>query len=241
MNHKGIVFLSSDFPPVMSRQLALDGWEIINVAFCKQVMPSLGGHPELQLFIVNSCEIVVHPDMPDSFIDIIQKKFERIIIGSKKISEKYPYDIAYNGKIIGDTFFHKLEYTDPVLLRRITLAGYKLADVNQGYTGCSVLPVGLGALITADIGIAKRAGFLGFDVLLINPGFIRLRGLNHGFIGGASSWDQADKIYFCGNINLHPDAVKIKQFITGYGIQIVNLTDTELTDFGSLIFVPEKL
>lgn len=237
MKNKGMVLVSSDFPSEMKNCLVSDGWEAVNVPFCDQVMPSIGGHPELQVFVIDQQEIIVHPDIPNSFLETIKRKFSRIIVGNKHLSKEYPYDIAYNGKIIGDTFFHKLENTDPILLKSLTLAGYEFADVNQGYSGCSILNIGNEALITADAGIAQSADILGFDVLLITPGSIDLHGLNYGFIGGACAWDGLETVYFCGNVKHHPDGAKITEFIHQFGYKTVNLSENRLTDYGSLLFI----
>ncbi len=238
MDIKGEIICADNLPSRMIGLLENDGWNLLRVPFCGNVIESIGYHPDIQLFAVSGEEVVIHPDMPSSFVKELQSVFKRVIYGAKRLDRDYPNDIGYNGKRVGEIFFHKIDSTDPILLKRISLAGYEDTDVSQGYTGCSVLNVGGDAIITADTGIAKEADFFGLDVLLIESGSVVLSGLDHGFIGGAGGWDGYDKIYFCGNIESHPDSESITKFINDRNMNIVNLGEADLVDYGSLIFVP---
>lgn len=237
MDIKGQIICADNLPSQMIGLLESDGWNVLRVPFCGNVIESIGFHPDIQLFVVSDEEVVIHTDMPYSFVKKLQSVFKRVIYGVKRLERDYPNDILYSGKRVGDFFFHKIDSTDPTLLKRISLAGYEDIHVTQGYTGCSVLNVGGDAIITADIGIAKEADFFGLDVLLIGSGSVVLPGLDHGFIGGTGGWDGFDKIYFCGNIESHPDSEAIKKFINDHNMNIVNLGESDLIDYGSLIFV----
>jgi len=237
MDIKGYVICADNLPGRMIGLLENDGWSVLKVPFCDKVIEPIGSHPDIQLFVVSDEEVVIHPDMPQSFAKELQAVFKRVIYGEKRLEKDYPNDVLYNGKRVGDLFFHKTDSTDPILLKRVSLAGYEDTYVTQGYTGCSVLNVGGHAIITADIGIAEEADFFGLDVLLIKSGSVVLPGLKYGFIGGASGWDGSDKIYFCGNIDCHPDSEAIKKFINNRDTDIVNLSGSDLVDYGSLIFV----
>ena len=115
---------------------------------------------------------------------------------------------------------------------------YKIVNVNQGYTKCSVCKVSENAIITADQSIAKAAQAMGIDVLPICEGYISLPPFKHGFIGGASGLCNGLKtLYFCGNINLHKDADAIKAFCKNHNREIVSLSDEVLFDVGTLIFL----
>ena len=52
----------------------------------------------------------------------------------------------------------------------------------------------------------------GINVLLVEPGFVKLRGADTGFIGGASGRVD-DEIVFNGDLSAHPNLKKITAFI----------------------------
>ena len=55
-------------------------------------------------------------------------------------------------------------------------------------------------------------------------------------IGGASGVC-GNKIYFLGNIDLHPDGQKIREYVSTHGYDVVCLSDEQLSDFGGIKFV----
>jgi hypothetical protein len=86
------------------------------------------------------------------------------------------------------------------------------------------------------MGIANKLRNLGVNVLLIEPGHISLPPYEYGFIGGASGVC-GDKVYFLGNIKLHPDGERMEKFIRDAGLIPVNLSDEPLVDLGGLMFI----
>jgi hypothetical protein len=90
--------------------------------------------------------------------------------------------------------------------------------------------------ITADPGIYKKLTSLGINTLLIKCGGISLPPYEYGFIGGASGVD-GDTVFFLGNLDLHPSANEIKDFIMGLGMRVISLSDEPLSDLGGLIFI----
>ena len=109
-------------------------------------------------------------------------------------------------------------------------------DVKHGYAKCSICSVGENAIITADPSIAKTAKKNGIDVLKTEASHTRLDGYDCGFIGGASG-DDGENIYFCGNLEKHPDGEKIKEFCKKHGRGVVCLSDEPLYDYGTLFFI----
>ena len=110
-----------------------------------------------------------------------------------------------------------------------------MIDVRQGYTKCSVCPIDENSIITADCGIAKKARQHGFDVLEVSNIGVNLDPLSCGFIGGASGVFH-DAVYFCGNLDAHPDAESIKAFCKSHNKQTVSLSDEPLYDVGTMFF-----
>ena len=158
-----------------------------------------------------------------------------IELGCEKISDEYPFDIAYNALSVGNFIFGKLDHLSPAVLKYAESRNLTLVDVKQGYTKCSVCKVSESAIITADASIKKAALVHGFDVLLIESGYISLDGYPCGFIGGASGAD-TENVYFCGNIELHPDAERIKDFCKAHKKAAVSLSDEPLYDIGTMFF-----
>ena len=89
--------------------------------------------------------------------------------------------------------------------------------------------------ITADKNISNTAIKNNIDVLLIENKGIILKGYNEGFIGGATGLIENNLLAVNGNIKLHKDYIRIKQFCREYGVDIVSLSDEPICDIGSII------
>lgn len=237
MSEQGYVIHNPELPVAMQKSLSAYGWVPLAVPVCSAVHPALQGHPDLQLCVIDSDEIVVQPEISSEFLFLLQQIFKRVIVGTTKLGEKYPHDIPYNVALIGEYGLHQTDYTDPILLKRLAFSCIEPQFVTQGYTGCSTLVINDNALITADSYIAATAEELGIDALLIEAGHIILPGMNYGFIGGAAGYDGLGTVFFCGDLSSHPDSLKIMRFLKSYSLEVVCLSDAPLTDYGSLIFV----
>lgn len=149
----------------------------------------------------------------------------------EKIGPKYPENIIYNAACTGKFFIHNIIYTDPDLIE--AAGNLEKINVSQGYTKCNVLIVDENSIITSDVGIHNSC-YGKLDILLIEPGHIKLRHFSHGFIGGASGRID-DTIVFNGNLEDHPDYAAITEFITKRGLDIKYFKDYPLEDIGSII------
>lgn len=109
----------------------------------------------------------------------------------------------------------------------------RLIDVKQGYSKCSTYIVDDESIITSDEGI-HRAVQGKIDCLLIQPGHVKLEGMEYGFIGGTGGRINSQFCFFNGDITAHPDYEKIKTFIQERR-KIILFTDEPLTDMGSFI------
>ncbi len=140
----------------------------------------------------------------------------------------YPEDICLNLLPINGSLFGRLDRAAPELI-----AAYPhRIHVNQGYTRCSVLKLSEQAAITADKGLAAALSENGINVLCIQPGHIRLKGYNYGFIGGASFLSPDGTVCFFGNFHNHPDASSIEAFAADHRIRLRSLGNEKLTDYG---------
>lgn len=185
-----------------------------------------------------------------------------IVLSMGGIGYEYPDDVPYNAIATNRFFIHNTDLTSPALLDRARFAGLQIINVKQGYTRCSCLPVGSKAFITSDEGIARtlrawnemirseaaaaeadcddeeRISLMNdiVDILLIRPGYIRLEGFEHGFIGGTAG-AVGNKIYFNGDITEHPDSDLIIRFIEDHAFTPIWFADEPLTDIGSIFSI----
>ena len=167
-------------------------------------------------------------------IKVLENDYHVIQCGDH-ISGKYPENIALNVCVIGKNLIGKLDAVDKKVLDFCHNRGYQMIHVKQGYTKCSCAVVSDHALITADNGIYNSLKETKIDVLKIEEGRVGLSENVSGFIGGASGYVD-HKIYFTGNIKLHPDYQRINKFCEKHHTEIVSLSDKPLWDIGGIIF-----
>lgn len=155
--------------------------------------------------------------------------------GSALLDRHYPYDAAYNVAIVGKNLFCKKDSTDKVLLTQAEKMGYKIININQGYSKCSVCPIDEQSAVSADKSFAKKAEAEGIEVLLITNDTILLPPYKNGFFGGCAFMADKNTLIVKGDIKTHPDSDKITEFLTKRNIQIKSLDSGSLFDFGSFI------
>lgn len=208
------------------------GYSIMFTAKLNSVHESISGHADVQICSVGS-KYICEPTVYDYYKAYIKPEY--LCYGHTSLKSKYPADIAYNVCVIGKYAFHNFKYTDTVILNELNLNGFKLINVNQGYSKCNICVVSENALITSDEGIYKNALLNNIDALKINYGNINLHGFKYGFIGGAAGLIEKNILAVNGSLKKHPDYNNIKSFCLNYGVDLVEL-DTEIAeDIGSII------
>jgi len=156
-----------------------------------------------------------------------------LIRAENSLPKEYPGCAAYNALVLGKYFVHRLDCTAPELLEKAIEQGLELINVRQGYAKCACVVVDGESIITADEGIiAALKGKV--DILRITPGHVDLPGYEYGFLGGASG-RIGDTVLFCGELDRHPDAADIRDFIEKRGLKIRQIPDLPLTDIGTFI------
>ena len=156
----------------------------------------------------------------------------------EELGAPYPKDVFLNAVLVGNTLF-----CNPKTVARrvrVSLINEQTALVKQGYTKCSILPVGDRALITEDVAIAAIARQKGFDVLQIEKGHVSLPGYDTGFLGGATSFSpykKTNEILFCGNLFIHPNAEEILAFCKKHNQTVLSLGNLPLLDVGTLFLI----
>ncbi|WP_066892991.1 DUF6873 family GME fold protein [Clostridium nigeriense] len=211
--------------------------KIIEIPLCPDVYEAINGHVDIQLNVLDkkSKKIIINRNIDNSFKNNLKNLNISYSESKNSIKSNYPNNISLNALILDNYFIHNLKYTDENLLQ--SQKNKILINVKQGYTKCSCLPVSDKAIITSDIGIYKTLSTYGFDILLLPPGDIILKGLNYGFIGGTGGLISNDKMAFYGNLNYYKYGLEVKAFLKKYNVEPIYLNNSKLYDRGSLFVI----
>lgn len=193
---------------------------------CKNLQPQVSSHPDMTITPISDVFVCC----PESFDYYKEYLGEKLIKGETRLSSHYPNDIAYNVLIYKEFAFGKINFLDPVVKEVLKEKNIELIDVNQGYAKCSSA-VAKNGVITADKGIYETLVKNNINALKINEGYVKLTGYDYGFIGGASGIIDG-KLTFFGDVTLHPDFLKIKDFC-----EFDYIEDFELTDVGTIFCI----
>lgn len=167
---------------------------------------------------------------------IINLSSLNLVLSNEPTGIEYPNDVLFNACIVGNKLICNKKTVSKFILDTAAESKYDVINVPQGYTKCSVCVVSDNAIITEDNAIYKACSDVGMDVLLITAGHVFLPPYDHGFIGGASGLCGND-VYFCGAIEKHPDAERIIDFCTFHGKSVVSLSESALSDVGTIFFI----
>lgn len=212
------------------------GVKVLKLQPHRGLYPAVSGHPDMQLHHIGGKTLIYAPGTDRTLLDALASHGFTLIMGESILTPSYPADIAYNVARVGSWYFHNLRYTDPVVRGILEGIGIEPVHVEQGYSKCSVLPVGKESIITTDTGIARAAEKRGLDVLLIDyERSIRLPGLDHGFIGGTAGMLGDAVCALNGNIRRLDCFDDILSFLSKNNIKIVELSDEQVTDIGSIL------
>ena len=244
---RGIVLIDSRMPQ-RCKTAVRRYFRTIELPENKAFEQPLRTHPDLVLFpyhegfLIEQRTALCFKAMGDKqtfyFADEIFK--ENVVrFRAGKTGVRYPHDCALNFAMCGNFIIGNREAIHPKLAGLILKYGWKLINVKQGYAKCNICTVSDNAIITEDEGIAKSCAEYGIDVLLLKTKAVRLPGYDYGFIGGACSQPHRTldgiKIFFCGSIEKHPEYEKIRRFCRKYDVVPESLTQSQLTDCGSIL------
>jgi hypothetical protein len=226
-------------PKDIIESLRKRGFETLLIPADYSLPTPVNGHTDLNVFV---CEgtVTLRSDYYEKHKELIDKICESAGLFPKlseaRAGDRYPLDCGLCAAVSGKSLLYCAKATDALLVSRFSDAGYQLIEIPQGYAKCSCAILSDGAIITADKGIAKVTRAEGIDTLLISPGHVDLPGYSYGFIGGATGLC-GDTLYFCGDLDLHPDSKVITEFAQKHGTKCVSLGKSKLYDVGSLIFI----
>ncbi|MDB2119494.1 MAG: hypothetical protein E6423_02430 [Clostridium sp.] len=211
--------------------------EPILIPKCSKVYEAINGHVDIQLNILDkkNKKVIVQKDISKDFLNLLSSKGIGYILSENSLGTNYPENIIINALITDNLFVHNLNYTDPNLLK--LQDNKKVINVKQGYTKCSVLPLGKDAFITSDKGIYKKLIQEDLDVLLIPPGDILLPSLNYGFIGGVGGMISENRLALFGELNSYAYGKEVYNFLYKHDIEPIALKKGKLIDRGSLLCI----
>ncbi len=226
------IIIDGRMPIEAKRKLASYG-EVICFETSGITALPLSGHPDIFLCQIGN-KLVVSPDIPEEFKQILKNKNINHVYGKKIIGAEYPSCAHYNAVVTEKFLIHNLSFTDDAILKS-AIDRQKL-NVKQGFTRCSLLMFGEDNFITSDEGIYKTLENNGLQGLLVSPKEIVLPGYNHGLFGGACGVC-GKEIFICGNLNYFSDGNKIKDFSESLNYRIVELYDGPLFDGGGILLL----
>ena len=221
---KKILFVSCNIPFGMYRTLK-DRYDIRLLAPCSRLDAPVRSHADMLVGMEGGRIIVTR-----SYFDENKSLFCGLdpVVTDEEHGGRYPCDVLLN---FIDTKTAVIGYG-----KAITACVNKpVINVKQGYARCSTL-VGRDFAVSADAGILSALSALGYDTLRISAGGVKLSGYDHGFIGGASFYDEG-AVFFFGDPALHRDGERIKSFLSAHGTDCIPLTGGPLTDYGGAVIM----
>lgn len=194
-------------------------------------------HPDIYLYQIDKKSLIYAPSTSKEFIKELERYNIGLIKGQKTPSGKYPDTVCYNALRVGNSLFHNLSYTDPMILEIAEYSALKRRDVAQGYSRCSAIVISDVAVVTSDKGLAGAIGEEGLEALVVSKGFVELPGERYGFLGGASGNLADGRLLLSGDLEFHPDAKKIKDFFKKHAVEWIELEGLPLYDAGGFIIL----
>ena len=220
--------------PQFAAKLREYGYEILQSETIPYYMPYERDHADLQCLILDDTAFVL--SCCTRLSEAISRDYHVISCGDR-FSGSYPDNTCLSAVYYGDKLIGRIASLDEKIKAYCHDHEIELIHVNQGYAKCSCVQIAENAVITADNGISHVLQNTDIEALPIGKGSVRLDGAEYGFLGGASGYDRDKHIlYFCGDIDRHPDSERIKRFCEIHHTKVISLSDDELTDIGGIIF-----
>lgn len=234
-----LALLDINAPEAAAKRLAELGYEVLRLPPHPHLPVPIASHPDMLLFFApqsilfsRSYGLLAKKEL--RFLSEYAQK--ELLFTEEEQEPSYPRDVLFNAVPFGNALICHRSATSA----RVRECYSNLLSVKQGYAKCSILPIAERALITEDPSIAKVSAQNGFSVLQVSSGQTLLKGYDTGFLGGASSFSpyrEAHEIFFCGNLERHGDAGRIKDFCCAHHKDPISLGDFPLTDVGTIFLI----
>ncbi len=197
----------------------------------------VSSHADMLICVIDKC-VFCYGDYYEknlnTFIEIERLGY-RIIKVKRICGEKYPYDIGLNALIVGKRIFCKKDFVANEIIEYGENNGYKIINVNQGYSACSTFVIDENNIITSDLGMKNAIEKEGINAYIVPNDNIILEGYNCGFVGGCGCI--LDKnAYFFGSIadTFKERLEELESYFEKFSIKYHNVIDGNLHDFGGV-------
>lgn len=237
-----ICIVSSQAPKPVVKKLQALNYNVLCLPVLTDLNSKEGAHPDMQFCRISETELVHAPGVDPSIISYLKEKHFTIIEGNTKLKRKYPHNIAYNLLVTDTLFFHNLKYTDSLLFQKLCAGGLSPVQSKQGYAACSSFaiktPEGKMLILTGDRGMEKNCMNQGLEVIFCEgTENIRLRGYDHGFVGGCCGKD-GNQLLTCGSIEkTFYNGKEILEQLRREGITVTNLWGGRMRDIGGILIL----
>ena len=193
-------------------------------------------HADILCNYVGKSTFLVDKNQVELYNFIENNNGESVII--ENIQSPYPNDCLLNFADIGDyVICNKSILTEEIVKY---LPNKSIIDVKQGYSKCSVCICKHNTIITDDKSVYNAVlQYDSINSLLIEKGSVRINKYDYGFIGGCCGLVDKNLLLFNGDLSLHSDFDKIKNFLYDNGINYIDIKGKPLTDIGSIIPIME--
>jgi len=235
-----IAIISKDASSDVFKAIESMGISAIPTIESTRLQAPVANHPDMVLSPLPDGSVVADPSVWEYYSNELVEHGIQVIKGSSQVEKKYPKDVPYNVAYLKNALIHRLDATDGIILDFAEKFKLKKFNIRQGYSKCSLAIVGENSGITSDEGIFKMLTGVGYDILLIKPGHIKLPGMEYGFIGGATGLVSPDKMVVTGSLELHPNKGRIEDFLAQKGISLVYLSEEPAMDVGTIIGLSSK-
>lgn len=214
------------------------GFSVIKMPPHPHLPRPVASHPDMLVFFAHDAIFTTpaYTKIAPNELSFLSEAAQRPIrTTSQEVGERYPLDILLNAAPLGECLLCHSDRTAWELTER-----YKEISVRQGYAKCATLPVGERAIVTEDASVTRAAEQNGIEVLRVESNAVCLHGYDTGFLGGAASfapYGGVREIYFCGDLDTHPNAWEIQAFCKRHGFEAISLSAEPLTDVGTIFLI----
>lgn len=202
---------------------------------------AVDGHPDLQFINVRGT-LIAYRDLHKDKKALLEDLGACLTLGKSSLALPYPQNVPYNALLSPDLFIHRLDATDPLLMKKIndlkSRGEVRLVDVRQGYSRCSCAYVGNDSYVTEDEAMAKSLMNLGKKVFYQKHSNVYLKGFDYGFIGGALSLlpiEGIDLLVITGDLSSYFYGDELKGFFQQRNILFECIGKGKIIDRGSII------
>jgi hypothetical protein len=194
---------------------------------------SISGHPDIFIY-QDKNHLIISPNSPADLFNFLDNHNITYLKGEREVGHELDNSVQYNCLSTSQFLFHKSGYTDSIVLE--INKDKEFISLPQAYARCSLVHLCDDNYLTSDRGIENVLLQRKLSCFYFNPEEIIIKDHKNGFVGGTIGiWGK--KLFFNGNVELHSDGKRLKEYLLNFNIDIVNLSDEYLYDGGCILFV----